>query len=474
MQLPRINMNGSVWTGWLLFFLASAVVLSSLSAYNGYPIVFADTGSYLACSFSHVVPADRPVFYSLFLEAVQFNHHVRSLWLVVVAQVSMSLILLSIVFRHQDLAIAQRPVWRIGVVLFLTLGTSLPWELNWVMPDIFAAFLALSVYLVMHRWTDLRLWEKWYVGLSFVTSAVVHYTHLIVTVLLAAGFLAHGLIRRRGYPRPLLALTLASFAALFTVNLALAGSLFFSEGGHVFFVNRLAENGILHRLLTEHCPQNDYALCPYKDQIKTMGVDDYTWSEESPLHKIGGWVDSRDESRRVILDSVRYYPFEHARQAVYATGRQFVSFRTGYGMKSYADASFAVHQRIEKHYPREYDAFMNARQQDGTLERVVGSVGVFHLAVSWVSIVLVCVAYMWNWRSGPRPCRDNDLIAILLLFMVLNAFVCASLNTIVNRYQSRVVWLITLAAVIAASRWWVEMRGNRTGNPGESSASRPA
>jgi len=461
MQLPRMNIEGRAWLGSFWFFSASTLVLLSLAVYNGYPIVYADTGSYIACSFSHVVPADRPVSYSLFLEAVQFNHHLRSLWLVVIAQVIMVLILLSILFRHQGLSIARRPSWGIGVVLLLALGTSLPWELNWVIPDVFAAFLALSIYLVVYRWKELRLWEKSYVGLCFVVSTLVHHSHLLIAAIFAAGFLAYRLIRRQALPRPLLALTSAGFVALFCINFALTGSLFFSRGGHVFLVNRLVENGILHRLLVEHCPQNDYALCPYQEQIGNMGVDDYTWAEDSPLHRIGGWVASRKASRRMLLDSVRYYPLEHARQAIRATAGQLVAFRTGSRMKSYADPSYAVHSRIKKHYRREFDAFLNAKQQDGTLERVVGAVVVFHLAVSWISIVVAFVAFLWNRRSGRQPCRDNDLIAILMLFMVVNAFLCASLNTVIDRYQSRVIWLITVAAVIAASRWFVERAGGR-------------
>jgi hypothetical protein len=454
-----MSIDGRAWLGSFWFFSASTLVLLSLAVYNGYPILYPDTGSYIACSFSHVVPADRPVSYSLFMEAVQLNHHLRSLWLVVVAQVIIVLILLSILFRHQGLSIAQRPSWRIGVVLLLALGTSLPWELNWVIPDVFAAFLALSIYLVVYRWKEMQPWEKSYVGLCFVVSALVHHSHLISAAILSAGFLAYRLIRRQSLPLPLLALTSASFVALFCINFALTGSLFFSKGGHVFLVNRLVENGILHRLLVEHCPQNDYALCPYQEQIGNMGVDDYTWAEDSPLHQIGGWVASREASRRMLLDSVRYYPLEHARQAIYATARQLVTFDTGSRIKSYADPYYAVHGRIKKHYPREFDAFLNAKQQDGALERVVASVVPFHLAVSWISIVIVLVAYLWNRHSDRQPCPDNDLIGLLMLFMAANAFVCGSLNSVIGRYQSRVIWLVTLAAAIAASRWYVERPG---------------
>jgi len=98
---------------------------------------------------------------------------------------------------------------------------------------------------------------------------------------------------------------------------------------------------------------------------------------------------------------------------------------------------------------------------DGTLERVVRSVVPFHLAVSWISIAVVIVAFLWNRRSGRQTRHDNDLIAFLMLFMVVNAFVCASLNTVIDRYQSRMIWLVTLAAAIAVTRWYVERPGAR-------------
>src|SRR5262249_9145888 len=53
--------------GTLVACALAAAILLWPAAWNGYPLVFADTGTYLSQAIEHYIGWDRPVFYSLFL-----------------------------------------------------------------------------------------------------------------------------------------------------------------------------------------------------------------------------------------------------------------------------------------------------------------------------------------------------------------------------------------------------------------------
>ena len=59
------------------------LILSLIGLYNGYPLVYSDTGVYIASGLKEFVPVDRPIGYGLFIKLFSFNY---SLWLVVAFQ----------------------------------------------------------------------------------------------------------------------------------------------------------------------------------------------------------------------------------------------------------------------------------------------------------------------------------------------------------------------------------------------------
>jgi hypothetical protein len=59
------------------------LILSIVGLYNGYPLVYSDTGMYIASGLKEFVPVERPVGYGLFIKLFSFNY---SLWFVTVFQ----------------------------------------------------------------------------------------------------------------------------------------------------------------------------------------------------------------------------------------------------------------------------------------------------------------------------------------------------------------------------------------------------
>src|ERR1700710_1917420 len=75
---------------------AAAALLLWPALWNGYPIVFADTGTYLSQAIHRYAGWDRPVFYSLFMLPL---HGTLTLWPVVVAQALLTAWVLWLVCR---------------------------------------------------------------------------------------------------------------------------------------------------------------------------------------------------------------------------------------------------------------------------------------------------------------------------------------------------------------------------------------
>jgi hypothetical protein len=132
---------------------AAAALLLWPALWNRYPIVFADTGTYLSQALAHYAGWDRPVFYSLFMLPL---HLTLTVWPVVVAQALLAawvLWLVCLVLVPDISGVAF-----VGFVFLLSGGTWLPWLVCELMPDLFTPLLVLVLCLL--AWVPERL-SRW-------------------------------------------------------------------------------------------------------------------------------------------------------------------------------------------------------------------------------------------------------------------------------------------------------------------------
>jgi hypothetical protein len=64
---------------FILFVTLGALGLMLDAIYNGYPLVYSDTSTYLASGFELQTPVDRPITYGLFIRLTSLNGF--SLWI---------------------------------------------------------------------------------------------------------------------------------------------------------------------------------------------------------------------------------------------------------------------------------------------------------------------------------------------------------------------------------------------------------
>jgi hypothetical protein len=429
---------------------AAAALLLWPALWNRYPIVFADTGTYLSQAIHHSAGWDRPVFYSLFMLPL---HATLTVWPVVVAQALLTAWLLWLVVR----VLLPRLSGTAFVIGGATLSalTWLPWLVSELMPDLFTPLLVLVLCLL--AWVPERLSPLEQTGLVLLAAFLIASQLSSLPLAFVLGALIGS--ARAVAPPPLtiptrrrwllIALPPAlAILGLCTVNLAAYGRFAISPFGNVFLLARVIYDGPGMEVLREDCPTANWRLCPFIDRLPPTS-DDFLWSPKSPLRVIGGPKVVSAEAGAIIRAALLADPVGEADAALANTFEQIGHFASGDGLTPWPDQ---VSPWIERDFPaRERAAYASARQQAGSLSvppllvethRIVALGG----AISCAALLPVA----FRRRSA---CAGFLLAALLAL--PVSAVITGSLSAPHDRYQARIMWLppfISMLSLIALRR----------------------
>ncbi|MFN3658905.1 MAG: hypothetical protein ACK4UO_16780 [Pseudolabrys sp.] len=421
--------------------LAAGLMVLALSApavWNGFPLIFPDTGGYLSRPFEGTLAMGRSAFYGFILYlAIPF-----AFWPVVVLQGAFTAWLVVLTLRA--LSLGDRPWLAVAAVLLLAAGTSIAWFSAQLMPDILFPAAVLALYLLAFRAECFAPWERWTLAAVVAAAIASHMAALgLCIALVPALWVAARLVR---LPRPRLRYAVASLVAGLVLalvsNLVIAHSFRLTPGGSSFLFGRLIEDGIVARYLKERCPDPSLRICAYADTLP-LQADDWLWGPGTAFYKLGGHEGFRDEAREIIVDSIRRYPLAHAEAALKATTEQFLRFATEVSLDD-NEPTLATFAEFTPQYMNRVAA---APQQQGHID--VQALNLVHLPVAALGIAGIVAALVF--RRGLAP-EALALCLTVLLALVLNAAICGIFSHPVDRYQSRLVPLAPLALglVIAA------------------------
>jgi hypothetical protein len=431
---------------WILTVPAMVGAFVGPALWNGFPLIFPDTGGYLARPFEQTLSIGRSAFYGLFL-AIGLP---LKFWPNVAVQAALCVWLVWLLLRVHGLS--GRPFLALTIALGLATLTSLPWFASQLMPDILMPLAVLGFTLVAFHSEAVKPAERAALVAIIAAAIASHMAMLaLASVLLLCFAIWRMVAHRSAWPRPRLSYPCISLLsgvalALFS-NLAITGQFAFTPGGETFLFGRLVQDGIVGRYLAEHCPEAAPRLCPYRDELSPV-VDDWLWANDSPLHRLGGWREFAPEERRIIIATLRLYPWEHIRRALANTMEQLGTTRMVLSTSA-ADNAHAVYT-IQRLAPDAWSAFAASRQQRQLL--VIDWINNILLPVGILSIAGVIGVVVLGARR--REERDVAALAItVLLALVGNAAICAVFATVSDRYQSRLMWLAPLCVFIALARW---------------------
>lgn len=481
----------------------SAVLLVWPAVWNRYPIVFADTGTYLSQAVHGYLGWDRPPFYSLFILPLHLD---QTLWPIVAAQALLTAWILHLLRR--TLAPNLSCWWLLPLCFGLAVTTWLPWLVSTVMPDVLTPLLVLAIGLLargqLHRAETVVL-----TGLSALFIAAQ-----LSSVLLAAALLCvvagRNLLRRaplpaalvapdpntgataeppvasepctasglrqilgsgprmpeppvrrtdpaaaiigrrlrrlvRTIPRPCRPLLLA-VCALLAVNLAGFGRLSLSPFGSVFLLARVIYDGPGLEILHRDCPAAGWRLCKLLDRFPSTS-DEFLWSADSPVLAAGGHKAIAAEANAIIRASLLAEPGSALRATLANGWEQLSRFASGDGLNAWPEQ---VDRWIDRDLPADAAAYHAARQQSGLLD-----LPPWLAALHQVTAVLGVISGLVWLVVGRRRDIRREMIILSLLTLPVSALITGGLSTPHDRYQSRIAWLpgcVTVCALLGTRR----------------------
>lgn len=418
----------------LVAVLASAALLLWPALLNGYPIVFADTGTYLSQAIHRYVGWDRPVFYSLFL----FPLHLRlSVWPVVVVQAILAAYLLHLTRRV--LRPRSSPFLLVLLTGALSLASPLPWLVCQLMPDVFTPLLVLTLALLGLAGGRLSNGERLWLAALAAFMTTTHLSHLPLAVLTLVVIAVAG--RRAGSHLVLAVATpLAAALALIAVNLAAHGRAAVSPYGNVFVLARVLYDGAGMAVLRHRCPDHSWRLCPFLDRFPPS-ADEFLWRTDSPIILAGGHKLVSADAGAIVGQALREHPAEELSAALHNWAVQLASFATGDGLQPWPSS---VTPWIERDFPAAEQArYRAARQTAGTLS-IPGWMQALHRAAA-VAGIGFCLFLLVRRRRDPAW----TFAAVALFALTANAAITGMLSAPHDRYQSRIVWLPAAVALLA-------------------------
>jgi hypothetical protein len=427
-----------------------SLMFLSVAIWNGFPLIFYDTGAYVLEGLGHVFLVERAPVYSelLFLAGGAF-----SFWPIAILQALMTSYLILEVARAEVPDLTLRGLTVIGAALSLLTGIG--WYVGQVEPDIFTPAVILGCWLLLFRGDGLgkaRLY--WVVGLTGLAVAC-HPSHLGLLGGLLIGAYLFKLFQRAqpkavkiNLRRGLIGLVTA-LGLIVTGNFVLTGNLFISRSGSVFLFARLMQDGIVKRLMNDTCPPAgdiDWRLCAYKNRLSTS-ANAWLWGAGSGFHALGGFTgkEQQDEDSRIIMESLKCYPLMHLKAAVTDSLLQFLEFKTGDGI----EPQLTVLESGFKHMiPGQVPAYLEARQQRGLIR--FKTLNMIHVPVGVLSVLGLLLLL---WHAGQRRAWDGaTLPALVLLGLIGNAIICGTFSNPHDRYQSRLIWLPSLVLLLAVAK----------------------
>jgi hypothetical protein len=428
--------------------------------WNGYPIVFADTGTYLSQAMHRYLGWDRPVFYSLFIYPLHLG---LTIWPVILVQSCLTVLVLDLT-RH---AIGVPRYWLAPLTLILALATWLPWTVSELMPDLFTPLLVLLLGCLMFARSRFRPWQRaTIIALTaFMVATQQSSVPLACALLLALIPLQSLSAVRRGPARtnriaetislrtpllPLLAPGLA-IAAMVFVNVVGFGRWSLSPYGNVFLLARVIYDGPGMMVLRRDCPERGWLLCPFLDRFPAA-ENDFLWDNASPIILAGGHKAVSADADAIIHAAIVAQPGPLLAAAWNNTLEQLARFASGDGLRGWAQPAGT---RIDADFPaRERTAFHAARQQMGTLE-VPPPLAALHrlTALAGIAAALLLLPIAWRRRHVAAW-----FLALALLTLPVGAAITGGLSAPFDRYQSRIVWLpaamafLTVPALLGGTR----------------------
>lgn len=447
--------------GWLCAWRGGAVLLGALllawpAFYNGFPLLYPDSMTYLwdgrvvaRALFLHKFSeyyGIRSFFYSLGILPWHWN---ISPWPIVALQCLLVAFVVWLVAR--SIAPRRTAVRYLILIFALSLLTSASWYASFIMPDILGPLVYLSFYLLIFARETLSRAERVALYLIAWWGITSHASHL----LLAAGLWALLLLfaacarqpfrhRRRGLVEVAAVVALAA-ASQMALDGYLYGKPSLNGVRPPYLMGRIIADGPGSWYLEKNCPHLQWAVCNHLSQI-SGDPDDFLWGPNG-TYESGSDKEKEQISQEempLVWATLRAYP----RQQLSRSAANFRNQLLAFGLYGFDPNDWMLEQ-FDEVMPRARSSYLGSRQARGALPLdLLTSIQWWTLAASLAAMAAL-VPFLWRRHSS----RLAGLGLIVAAIITANALVTGVLSVVDDRYGCRVIWLIPLLAGLFVLDW---------------------
>ena len=357
-----------------------------------------------------------------------------------------------------------------GLLLLLTAGSSLPFFVSFLMPDVFAGYAALAAVVLVFFFDRLRGFERVALGLLLAASLSFHATNpLLALVIGGCGLLA---TRLRGVSwRPAAAgLSVLLGALMFSLATSAvyppAVKALAHRGLHrpPFLTARLLADGPGRAYLRQACAVGQpYVICRYKDRPLTDANDILWHPGNKGVYEVSD-LNTRlailAEQPRFVRGVMAFDPLGAVSGLIGNSGLELVLVTVvdtlGYSGRLLSQApafdppihgaSFCVRRPNYCHATP-----FQTGWDDLIIVGVMASVGYLLLRLGRTFGRRRLAAML------PMSAPMSAAVVSVLVAVLANGIICGALSGVYPRYQMRLIWILPLFAAVA----WLEARRAR-------------
>lgn len=438
---------------WISIFV-STIGICIPAFINNFPFLYADTGTYIRAGFSPFVSSVRPATYGLFLKHASLH---ESFWLVIFIQALMTVWFINVFVKY--FFPKTPPFVTTLIIVVLALFTSMGITTGMLMPDFTTPIFILATILILHLPQEKkRVLLFCSLGLWFALAC--HHSHCVILLLMlfvlvfkAIVFKQREILLWKKRLLLILGLIFAAYLTIPTIHYFKSGEFFSNKSSNVFLLGRFNQMGLLEPFLNKQCPTQNYPICKYKEIIP----DNFLWDKKSPVLKDGGWEKNNEAYGQIVFDFFTnfHYVKKFIVKSIETGTIQFFDFNTVRLDRIYPDEWPQI--TIQWYLPDIAPQIQLSKQSQGTWKN--DNLDLIQKIIVLASALFLIYIYFYQEKFELRP-EIRKLGFLILLGLLCNAFVCGGISMIAPRFQSRVVWLLPMFALLLFYELWLKMKKN--------------
>jgi len=398
------------------------------------------------------VLAGRSVYYGVLVYA---GYLTGKMWLTVALQALAVAYVLQLLMQ-QLWKLRTRVV--VGTVAALSLLTPLGVYTGFLMPDVFAPLVILCMGTLAFYWRDLTYGHRWALSLLLLFGLSAHASHVVLAAsLLGLALLVRWLSSRwQGTSKVALLIVACciggAVAAEWVFNKAVTMAVGAPPMRMPHPMARLIDLGPGTAYLKQHCVDANFAACAYLQNYPTRW-DEFLFSTDPAkgafaLADVATKRRLSEEQLRFVMEVIRFDPYGVAVGIGKDVLKQMVDFRvdiTAYDRRGLALFEGRVPDAV----------FTDMQNSRAANESPLNA----WLTVSTYAVVLLSVLLL-AWRQAGRGEKTVDaqqqqftnFAWFVVAGVLANGVICATLASSLDRFQSRVIWLLPFLALAALAQ----------------------